>query len=174
MCFSLTNSATAWATLFPFSAQSSRPHFPRSARSRPGFADSLRSNPAQVGVDDKKFGIHGMGHARATGNQILRRRIRADAYRNAFADGDRRAIFSSSPRCCSRLRSTCCATWRNASSRKAIKFVSRKKFSSARPTRSCGYTSPRRIRFCSASGVRSIITTSLTLCSTQSGTVSRT
>src|SRR6266446_4515901 len=81
--------------------------------------------------------------------------------------------FSCSPRCCSRLWSTAWATWRNASSRKAIKFVSRKKCSNARPTRSCGYTSPRRMRFCNASGVRSIITTSLTLCSTQSGTVSR-
>jgi ribosomal protein L32E len=74
----------------------------------------------------------------------------------------------------SRLRSTCSATWRSANSRNAIKLPRRKKFFSACSTFSLPYTSPRRIRFCSASGVKSTITVSSDTCSTQSGTVSRT
>ena len=45
---------------------------------------------------------------------------------------------------------------------------------SACSTFSALYTSPRRSRFCSASGVRSTITVSLAISGTQSGTVSRT
>src|SRR5258708_5470188 len=74
----------------------------------------------------------------------------------------------------SRLRSICSATWRSASSRKAIRFPRRKKFFSERSTFSALYTSPRRMRFNSASGVKSTMTVSAAVSGTQSGTVSRT
>src|SRR5258708_3754382 len=46
----------------------------------------------QVGVDDKEFGIHGLRHTRPASDQVLGGRIRADAYRNAFADGNRASV----------------------------------------------------------------------------------
>src|SRR6266852_4021575 len=47
---------------------------------------------SQIGVDNKELGIHGLRHTCSASDQILRRRIRADAYGNAFADGDRASI----------------------------------------------------------------------------------
>ena len=92
MWFWLTNSATAWATLFPFSRTTAPQRFPRSACSRPGFADWLRLCPAPGRYRRQRIGIHGLGHARPARDQILRRRVRTDAYRDAFADGNRRSI----------------------------------------------------------------------------------
>src|SRR5450759_4775188 len=60
----------------------------RGQRSLIGFARVL----PQVGVDDKELGIHRLGHARPARHQILRRWVRTDADRDAFADGNRRSI----------------------------------------------------------------------------------
>ena len=94
MCFSLTNSATAWATLFPRQAHEGCSNIFREADVRGqgpliGFAGIL----PEVDVDDRELGVHGLGHARAASNQILRGRVRADAHGDAFADGNRSSIF---------------------------------------------------------------------------------
>src|ERR1035441_10029643 len=108
MCFSLTNSATASAPLLPLrrttpatlghalplQPHDRRPNVFREAyvRGQSSLIRFARVLP-QVGIDNKELGIHGLGHARPARHQVLRRRVRADAYRNALADINRSSIF---------------------------------------------------------------------------------
>src|SRR5258708_35096384 len=115
-----------------------------------------------------ELGVHAAGHACRARDEILPRRIGGDAYGYALADAP---VFSDILGLHVRFEAAIDLLGDVYS---AIRFPRRKKFFNERSTFSALYTSPRFIRFCSASGVKSTITVSEAVSGTQSGTVSRT